>query len=442
MPQLELIEQVWEAGVVGAGGAGFPTWKKLAAKVDLVIANGAECEPLLRNDQAVMALHAADIVAGLRAAMRATGAQRGVIALKAHYRRAAAALKKAVGKTKNLSLHFLPEVYPAGDEFVLVYEVTGRVIPAGGLPLQVGVVVSNVETFLNIARAGRGLAVTHRHLTLTGAVRKPRTIRLPVGTSIAEALSAAGGADIEDWKVISGGPMMGSVVENLSDPVTKTTSSLIVLPRDHPAIVRKQRDLTFDLRTIQSACCQCNYCTLVCPRALLGHNFKPHLVMRSLAMGLPPVSAVFSHASACCNCDLCGVYSCPMLLAVGRLNREVVGRMKELGIKPAPQPEEPRPSPLRAQSLIPVSRLTSRLGLEIYDRPLPHDEREYAPERVIIPLCQHIGQAARPTVKKGERVKAGQLIGDLPRDLMGARVHASINGKVEKITPEAITIVA
>jgi len=442
MPEAPLSDLVWEAGVVGAGGAGFPTWKKLEAKVDTVIANGAECEPLLRNDQAVMARFPGEIVSGLRAMMRATGAKRGVIALKEHYRASIAGLRKALAGKKNISLHLLPEVYPAGDEFVLVYEVTGRIIPAGGLPLQLGVVVSNVETIFNIERARAGVPVTHRHLTVTGAVRKPRTMRLPIGTPLREAVELAGGATGPDWRAVSGGPMMGTVVADMGEPVTKTTSSVIVLPAGHQVLTRKTRDLTFDLRTIQSACCGCEYCTLVCPRSLLGHNFKPHLVMRSLAMGFPPAAADSSHAAACCNCDLCGVYSCPMELAVGRLNRRLAGKMRELKIERVPQPSQPRALPLREASLVPVKRLTARLGLDVYDRPLPHDEREYHPARVVIPLRQHIGEAAAPVVRTGAGVKAGDLIADLPRGKMGARVHASIGGRVAEVGAEAIIIEA
>ncbi len=434
--------RVRAAGVVGAGGAGFPTWKKLAARVETVIANGAECEPLLRNDRAVMRRHPERVVAGLEAAMTAVGARRGVIALKRHYREAAEALGAAVRGKRRLSLHFLPEVYPAGDEFVLVYEVTGRVIPAGGLPLQVGVVVNNVETLYNVSRAVEGIPVTGKHLTVTGAVAAPKTLHLPVGTSVGEAVALAGGSLTDPWVALEGGPMMGAVVEDPRRPITKTTSALIVLAPDHPVVERKTRDLVFDLRQIQSACCQCSYCTLVCPRALLGHTFKPHLVMRSLALGFAPLGDGVSHAAACCACDLCGVYSCPMLLAVGRLNREVAAGMKERNLVPPPQPREPRPLPLREASLIPVERLTARLGLGEYDRPLPHDETAYRPQSVTLPLRQHIGRPARPTVKEGDAVEEGECVADLPPGEMGAPIHASIAGRVTRVTDAAVTIAA
>ncbi len=435
-----LVEKVWAAGVVGAGGAGFPTWKKLDARVDTVVANGAECEPLLRNDQRLMAAHAAAVVRGVTLAMGATGASRGIIALKKKYAEAVAALSRAAESARSVSLHLLDSVYPAGDEFVLVYEATGRVVPPGSIPLKVGVAVSNVETFLNVAGAERDEPVVSRCLTVTGAVREPKVIRLPIGASIAAAIESAGGTPLREFAVVSGGPMMGALAPT-EQPVTKTTSSLIVLPPEHPVVARKSRALGFDLRAIQETCCQCDYCTLVCPRTLLGHDFKPHLVMRSLALGLPyPAARGVSAAAACCACDLCGVYACPMGLPIGRYNKQVAAKLKEMDWARSRAQEACVPSPLREASLIPVSRLTERLSLKEFDRPLPFDEREVSVPRVAIPLRQHLGAAARPAVKKGARVERGDLIGDLPRETMGARVHASISGKVVSVDEERVII--
>ncbi|MCX6357106.1 MAG: hypothetical protein NT045_04385, partial [Candidatus Aureabacteria bacterium] len=144
-----LVDKVRQAGVVGAGGAGFPTWKKIDARVEWVIANGAECEPLLHNDQYLMSRDADAVVKGVELVMKATGAGCGIIALKEKYQDAVTAFRRVLKKRGHVELVFLENNYPAGDEFVLVYDVTKRVIPEGGLPLDVGVVNSNVETFKN-----------------------------------------------------------------------------------------------------------------------------------------------------------------------------------------------------------------------------------------------------------------------------------------------------
>lgn len=432
---------VWKAGVVGAGGAGFPTWKKIDARVKTVIVNGAECEPLLRNDQQLMAVQAKEIVRGLKLVMNSTGAARGIIALKKKYTAAITALKAEIKGYSEMRLHMMESIYPAGDEFVIVYEVTGEVIPPGEIPLKVGILVSNVETFRNISRAEEGEPVTSRHLTVTGAVRKPVTLELPIGTPLRAAVDLAGGPVIDDWVIVTGGPMMGEVADSLSLPITKTTSAIIVLPADHPVVTRKTRSLEFDLRKIQSVCCQCDYCTLVCPRTLLGHNFKPHIVMRQIAMGLPiPDSPGITGAELCCNCDLCGVYSCPMNLPIGRLNKKVAERMKDSDWETILPLREYSPSSMREYSLIPVSRLTSRLRLKEYDRAAPRLENNFQPERVVIPLKQHLGQPAQPVVKEEQKVEAGDLIGDIDPGVMGARIHASISGVIQRVTNESVTI--
>ena len=149
---MSLVDQVKAAGVVGAGGGGFPTHVKLAAKADTVVANGAECEPLLHKDAAVMERHAAEMIEGMTLAMEAVGAKTGIVGIKAKNTKAVDAVQAATAGTP-VTVHLLGDYYPAGDEYDLVHETTGRLIPAAGIPLNVGVVVCNVETFVNVARA-------------------------------------------------------------------------------------------------------------------------------------------------------------------------------------------------------------------------------------------------------------------------------------------------
>ncbi|MDP8246871.1 MAG: SLBB domain-containing protein [Candidatus Tritonobacter lacicola] len=436
---MDLVRKVWEAGVVGAGGAGFPTWKKIDAQVDTVIANGAECEPLLRNDRNLMAARAKDVVRGMELVISSMNAKEGIIGLKKKYAKAVAAFKNELKGRENIRLHLLNSVYPAGDEFVLVYEVTGKVVPEQGIPLDVGVVVSNVETFANIAAAAdKGASVISRFVTVTGAVKEPKTVIAPIGMPLSELIAAAGGTHLDDYVILTGGPMMGTIENDPATPVSKTTTSIIILPPDNPTVVRKTRPLSIDINRTKAMCCQCNYCTMICPRAMLGHSLKPHIIMRSINLGLPSPATNVTMAALCCNCDLCGVYSCPMCLPVGRINVEITDTMSEMGWKPAPRTEEPSPHPMREYRLVPVSRLTMRLGLSDYDRDAPLDSRKLKTGRVRIPLKQHIGKPAAPIVKKGDTVKAGQLIGDLEWGTMGARVHASINGVVARVDDEVI----
>ena len=189
---MELNKLVCDAGILGAGGAGFPTHVKINCKAEIVLANGAECEPLLRVDQQVMQVYAAEVVRGIQAVKEFTGAKRAVICLKEHYADAVRALQKAT-KDTDVELHLLDAYYPAGDEQQIVYEVTGKVVPTGGLPLDVGAVVCNVSTLVNIAAALDGKKVVDKHVTVGGAVKNPVTLRVPVGTMLSELLAAAGG---------------------------------------------------------------------------------------------------------------------------------------------------------------------------------------------------------------------------------------------------------
>ena len=202
-----LVDKVKKAGVVGAGGAGFPTWKKIDARVDHVIANGAECEPLLHNDQYLMSREAASVVKGVELVMKSVGAKRGAIALKEKHKDAVAAFRRALKKKDHIRLLFLQNSYPAGDEFVLVYDATGRVIPESGLPLDVGVINSNVETFKNVADADGGRPVTHRYVTVAGAVRNPVALEAPIGTSLADLIERAGGPETKEYALMPGGVM-------------------------------------------------------------------------------------------------------------------------------------------------------------------------------------------------------------------------------------------
>lgn len=261
----EIRERVRAAGVVGAGGAGFPAHVKLQAQVEIFLVNAAECEPMLKVDQQLMWQQAARLVRGVQYAMTATGAREGVIALKEKYRRAIDALTPQL--PAGIRLHILPDVYPAGDEVLTIWMATGRRVAPAALPASVGVVVNNVQTVLNIARAvEQQFPVTRRTLTVNGAVARPLTVTVPIGMSLHEVLALAGGATVDDPGFINGGPMMGGLITSLDNPVTKTTGGLLVLPKSHPLIQRRMQDERTVLSVARTVCEQCRLCTDLCPR--------------------------------------------------------------------------------------------------------------------------------------------------------------------------------
>ena len=428
----EIIRKVKQAGVVGAGGAGFPTHAKLACGVKTIIVNGAECEPLLRVDQQLLEYSADRVIRGLEAVMEATGATEGIIATKGKYKAGIAALKQGIS-TDKIHLHQLPDFYPAGDEHVTVWEVTGRLVPQGGIPLQVDCVVCNVETLVNVAEALEGKPVTHTYLTVTGEVPQPYTCLLPIGTSVSEAVALAGREDLSGMRVIDGGPMMGKMVGCPEDPITKTTKGLIVLPAEHPLIRKRTQSSAKIVRQTQSACIQCRYCTDLCPRFLLGHNLEPHKIMRAVR-NMQVNEETMKMALTCTECGICEQYACFMDLSPRTVNSMLKQELVKKGIKPNPPPTNQEVHPLQEHRKIPVKRLISRLGLSGYDKAALLCPKEFSPTIVRIPLKQHVGAPSKPVVEVGGNVRQGDLIAGAPAEGLGANVHASVSGTVMDIT--------
>ena len=463
----DLVEALRAGGVVGAGGAGFPAHVKVASKVDTVIANGLECDPLLQCDQRLMERHAAEVVRGLWLVMEATGARRGILALKDAYHAACGALQRAVDTqagtvregsvgdlrpSGGISLCRMESRYPVGDEFVLVYQATGRLVPETGLPLHVGCVVQNVQTLFNIAKASEGVPVTRRLLSVVGAVARPVTLWAPVGTPIRDVIAWAGGIrpqrwtarTSDDYAVVVGGPMMGRLAQGLDEPVTKTTSGLLVLPRDNVVVRYLSRSRASWVRRGISTCDQCRDCTDLCPRYLLGHDLQPHEVMRAINYGLERPAAKVTAAVLCCECRLCEAYACPLELSPMSYYVAIKKELRAQGwVNDRHNRSELRPHPVRDYRLVPTHRLIARLGLtEWEEQACPLDEAAYSPERVSIPLQQHLGAPAGPLVSPGDRVVVGDPIGAIPEGTLGAAVHASIRGRVTAVSDTRIDIQA
>lgn len=431
---MELNKIVCDAGILGAGGAGFPTHVKINCKAEIVLANGAECEPLLRVDQQVMQVYAAEVVRGIRAVKEFTGAKRAVICLKEHYEEAVRALKKAVQDT-DVELHLLDAYYPAGDEQQIVYEVTGRVVPTGGLPLDVGAVVCNVSTLVNIAAALDGKKVVEKHVTVGGAVKNPVTLRVPVGTMLSELLKAAGGTT-EECAYIIGGPCMGRVVDTLEIPVTKTTGGLLAIPKDHPLLAKKSPSL--DLRMIMAVCCQCSMCTQMCPRNALGLNVQPHKAMRSLANGID-LMGDFNGIFSCCNCGLCTYYACNFGLKPSQVMQTLKSAIASKGTRARKEVFGTVDGGLENKK-VPVSRLIARLGLSEYDVPAPLNDKLMTVDRVRVELKMGVGAPSVPKVAVGDKVRKNQLIADIAEGKLGVKMHASISGTVTEVTDTYIEI--
>jgi Na+-translocating ferredoxin:NAD+ oxidoreductase RnfC subunit len=435
-----LSEKLREYGVVGAGGAGFPTYVKAQSQVEFMIANGAECEPLIHKDAELMKHFPQGILEGMSSMITSVGARTGKFGIKTKNAESLHALKQNL-RDDRIEFVMLGDFYPSGDEYELVYTATGRLIPPAGIPLNVGCVVNNVETLYNVRLAEQETPVTAKFLSVCGAVKEAKSFWVPIGTSFRDLIALAGGATVPDFGVFLSGIMMGTLTFDLDDVVTKTTGGLIVLPRDHYLMTRRTRSQEEMNHIGKSACDQCSYCTEFCPRYLLGYEVQPHKVMRSLGFTMTGADIWNQWSELCCACGLCTLYACPEDLYPkeacdeGKRDRRTAG-LKFVQQKPV------QVHPMKEYRRVPLSQLRKRLQVEDYERETPYEAINFRPASVRIKMRQHAGQPAIPVVEAGKRVQKGQLLGRAEEGKLGANIHSSIDGTVRSVTPEIVEIVA
>ena len=440
--RMNLLDQIKDAGIIGAGGAGFPTHAKLTSEAEYILMNGAECEPLLRVDQQLMAIYPDEIIRGFAEAGRLVSAKKAIIGIKSKHGEVIELLKKRI-KTLQLDGYVeigeLPDIYPAGDEQVLVYQLTGRVVPETGIPIMVGCVVVNSETALNIYKASRGIPVTEKYITVTGDVPNRVTVKVPVGTPVMDVLKLSGIKDFTDYAVIDGGPMMGPVLADISGFITKKDKGFVILKKDH-FLIRKKTVTKEQARRVNRATCeQCRMCTDMCPRYLLGHNMQPHKMMRIQNYSINDMESIKT-AQLCCQCNMCELFACPAGLHPKMANLHFKDVLAEQNVKYKPEKTEFTARSVREYRLVPSKRLIARLGLRDFALPAPMTEVEMKPETIRVQTRQHVGAPAEPTVSAGQQVQAGQMIGRIPEGSLGACIHSSIDGTVSEVTPDYIEI--
>lgn len=433
-----LLEQIKQAGIVGCGGAGFPTHVKLDCKVDWYLINAAECEPLLRTDRWLMKHKAAEVVAGAKLAAKQVGAKHCVFALKETYTEEIASLEAAIAKAKSsATVYKMKNYYPAGDEQMIACDVTGHTVPPAGIPKDVNAAVSNLATVYQIGLAAKGEPFTMKYLTVTGEVAHPTVLCVPLGTPFSACIEAAGGLLRPDCHIIAGGPLMGkqyTLSQMAGLYVTKTTSGILAVPSEAAVITQQQVALESILRRAKSSCIQCQRCTDLCPRYLSGHPLEPHKIMRKLAYAAD-ISEVLEdvtlrNAQLCSECGVCETFACPMELAPRQVNHYVKGELAKAGLRYEKKNETYEPRECRTERRAPSKRIATRLGVgQYYDYKID-DCQTLSPTEVHLALRQHIGAPTAPLVATGTVVSAGQLIAESPAGALGTTLHASIGGTV------------
>ncbi len=439
MELTQLADIMRKSGVAGAGGAGFPSYAKLDKRADTIILNCAECEPLLKLHRQVLEKYAFEIMTALDAVATAVEANQVIIAVKASYTGAVEAVKNNLSKFKNIKIGILPEIYPAGDEVVTIYETTGRVVAPGALPITVGATVFNVETALNIYNAiTTGTPVTSKYITIAGEVKNPVTLKAPLGITYGELIKLAGGAKISEYALIAGGPMTGRICSE-SDVVTKTSNAVLVMPKNQYIVMKKTTPTEVSMHRAMAVCCQCHMCSDLCSRNLLGHPIDPSRFMRGVSNGLTNDTGAYLNTFFCSSCGLCEMYSCGQGLSPASLIAKTKGALRANGVK-APAVELEPVNPQRDFRRVPMARLTARLGLTKYNVPAPLKDELVEADSVKIMLSQSIGAPSMAAVKAGDTVKIGDVVGAAPEGKLGVAVHASVNGVVAEVTDKYVII--
>ena len=296
----EILNRIKEGGVVGMGGAGFPTHVKLApkdpSKIEYILVNGAECEPYITSDYRRMIEEPEKVVKGLQVILTLFDSAKGYICIEDNKPDCIAKMKELVKDIDRIEVKEVMTKYPQGGERTLIYAATGREINSSMLPADVGCVVDNVETVISVYKAViLGRPVNSRVVTMSGdGIKEPKNLLVLSGTDMSELVDAAGGLKAKIAKAISGGPMMGFALYDLHVPCTKTTSAFLFL--EHDAVSEAQE--------IQTACINCGRCVSVCP----GHVLPARLAKLAERGDMAGFEAM--DGMECCECGCCS-YICP-----------------------------------------------------------------------------------------------------------------------------------
>ena len=315
MSREEIIEKIGNAGIVGMGGAGFPTRVKLSPKepekIDYVIANCAECEPYITADYRRMLENTDELISGMKVLLTIFPNAKGIFAVEDNKKDCIEKLEEFIQADERMEVKAMMTKYPQGAERQLIYTVTNRAINSAMLPADAGCIVDNVETLIGIHRAViEGKPLVERVVTVSGdAVNNPGNFKVLLGTSHRELAEAAGGFAAEPEKLISGGPMMGFAMITLDAPVTKTSSSLLAFKKDAVSQLR------------ESACINCGRCVQVCPSRIIPSRLADY------AKRHDEVSFVAMNGLECVECGSCS-YVCP----AKRQLKQAIGSMRKTAL--------------------------------------------------------------------------------------------------------------
>jgi len=431
-----------EHSIVGAGGAGFPSYAKLAEGAELLVINCAECEPLIYTDFMLMREKMPKIVGGAQIVMEELGIKHTYISIKEH-RGHLLGYTDGQALAENVTVKLLPNVYPMGDEINLIYETTGRVVKPGSIPISSGIIVFNGETVYNVWRAyNLKRPVVSDWFTIGGDIPERYVVKTPIGTRLKDIFDMLGiSFNEETHTLINGGPSMGKIDNLATAIVEKTSKSFLILPNTSRAVRNKKIALDDMLRRAASACCGCIRCTEMCPRHTLGYPLEPHKMIR-IANGNAAEDhpELIKSATLCCSCGICAEVCCQEISP-----KDVILKFKGILAKNKMRFDagsaEYKVSEDRPYRMISSHKWEEMLGVRKFDTIPEFLFDKIRVNRVEIPMASHIGAKAIPVVKVGDVVEEAQLIAKAAPGLSVPQ-YASISGTVVFVDDSTVIIEA
>lgn len=426
-----------------------------------VIVSAIKDNPLSFAEEYLLQREWHKIIDGLKLLMANHHAEKGIIAVSKSDRPVIADLKRCVEDCDNIDLFFIDDFYPAADQAILIYEITGQSFSRATPAALSGSLVYDLPTIINIYEAvTEKTPVTRRLLTCTGEVALPSLVLGHLGVSFREVIELCGGATIGEYVILSGAPARGAVITDIDTPVTKSTTTITVLPADHELVKERSQSIGAQIRKSKSVCNQCSFCTELCPVYLLGDKLYPHLIMRQIAYGLAEPEEVIMGALLCSECGICEVFACPHKLSPRAVNKEIKERLKQEA-----QPEsllsgqmnghigdgqisgqinglisgQLQPRSNRDYRKVPFERLADLFSVGRYAEPPKMELLETTPGQVELLFQEMSAAGILPRVETGEEIEQGSLVAETKMST-GARLHTGISGKVTFLDKERVII--
>jgi len=421
-----------------------------------VIVSALKDNPLSFAEEYLLQQEWHKVIDGLKLLIDNHQAEKGIIAVSKSDRPVIADLKRCAEDCDNIELFFIDNFYPAADQAILIFEITGQSFSRAAPAAFSGSLVYDIQTVVNIYEAvTEGKPVTRRLLTCTGEVALPSLVLGHLGVSFREVIDLCGGVTIDEYVILSGAPARGAIITDIDTPVTRSTTTITVLPADHELVKERSQTLGVQIKKIKSVCNQCSFCTELCPVYLLGGKLYPHLIMRQIAYGLAEPEEIILGALLCSECGICEVLACPHKLSPRAVNKQIKERLNQEA-----QPEshisgqtsghikglinglvngQLQPRSNRDYRKVPFERLADLFSVGPYTEAPKMELLETNPGQVELLFREMPAAGVLPRVRTGEEIAAGCLVAETEMST-GAGLHASISGKVTFLDKERVII--